>query len=71
MKDDKFFMEDLGSKFGTLVLAKEPVYLYEGIIYQIGNSLFYYGKEDIKNNNKDDNNFEKNKKSLSSLGEEL
>ncbi len=71
MKDDKFFMEDLGSKFGTLVLAKEPVYLYDGIIYQIGNSLFYYGKEDIKNNNKDDNNFEKNKKSLSSLGEEL
>ena len=71
MKDDKFYMEDLGSKFGTLVLAKEPVYLYNGIIYQIGRSLFYYGKDDKKINNKEESNFEKIKKSFLSLGEEL
>ena len=69
MKEDKFFMEDLGSKFGTLVLAKEPVYLEFGLIFQIGRSLFYFSN-DNDNIYQGDNYFEKIKKSFLNLGEE-
>jgi len=72
MKDDKFFMEDLGSKFGSLVLAKEHVILEFGFIYQIGRSLFYFDKDNDNNNNNIDNNyFEKIKKSFLNFTEEL
>jgi hypothetical protein len=72
MKDDKFFMEDLGSKFGSLVLAKEHVILECGFIYQIGRSLFYFDKDNDNNNNNIDNNyFEKIKKSFLNFTEEL
>ena len=69
MKEDKFFMEDLGSKFGTLVLAKEPVYLEFGLIFQIGRSIFYFSN-DNDNIYQGDNYFEKIKKSFLNLGEE-
>ena len=40
-KDKKFILEDTGSKFGTLVLAKEPVPIIEKpVILQIGRTLF-------------------------------
>ena len=40
MKNNKFYIEDLNSKFGTLVLAKEPIFIEEEITYvQIGRTL--------------------------------
>lgn len=45
MKNNKFYMEDLKSKFGTLVLAKEEVKLNTGNLYQIGRTLVYYGPD--------------------------
>ena len=72
MKEDKFFMEDLGSKFGSLVLAKEHVILEFGFVYQIGRSLFYFDKDNDNNNNNIDNNyFEKIKKSFLNFTEEF
>jgi pSer/pThr/pTyr-binding forkhead associated (FHA) protein len=38
--DNKFILEDTGSKFGTLVLSKEPITLSEDpVILQIGRTL--------------------------------
>ncbi|MCQ2816254.1 MAG: FHA domain-containing RING-CH finger protein [archaeon] len=50
MKDNKFYMEDLKSKFGTLALAKEEVEIEEGNLYQIGRTILYYGNENKHNN---------------------
>ena len=50
MKNNKFYMEDLKSKFGTLVLAKNQVKLEDKCLFQIGKSLVYYGKDKDKNN---------------------
>lgn len=47
MKDDKFYMEDMCSKFGTLVLTKKPVALEPNSLLQIGRTLVLY-KEDYK-----------------------
>ena len=45
MKNRKYYMEDMNSKFGTLVLAKNDVGLSNHNIFQIGRTLVFLGKE--------------------------
>jgi hypothetical protein len=45
MKNRKYYMEDMNSKFGTLVLAKNDVSLSNHNIFQIGRTLIFLGKE--------------------------
>ena len=45
MRDNKFYMEDVGSKFGTLVLAKEPVEMREKYLFQIGKTMLFSERE--------------------------
>lgn len=48
MKDKKFYLEDTGSKFGTLVLAKEDVEIKEcQQILQIGRTLISTAEFDV------------------------
>ena len=52
LKDNKFMLEDCGSKFGSLVLAKDPVEIEENTkILQIGRTLLAvnYSKYEKKN----------------------
>ena len=48
MKEGKFLMEDMCSKFGTLVLSKEPVPLTPNTLLQIGRTLVFYGEDNSK-----------------------
>lgn len=49
MKNGKYYIEDMGSKFGTLVLAKENlVEVEKNILYQIGKTIFFVGKDEKK-----------------------
>jgi len=57
-KDNQFYLEDCGSKFGSLVLAKEPVEIEEmAKILQVGRTLMAvnHSKYEKKNPSKSDN----------------
>ncbi len=63
-KDKKFILEDTGSKFGTLVLAKQPVSIVEKpVILQIGRTLFSLSTSSVSNFN-DEKDILKSKLSL-------
>jgi pSer/pThr/pTyr-binding forkhead associated (FHA) protein len=63
-KDRKFILEDTGSKFGTLVLAKQPLSIVEKpVILQIGRTLFSLSKSSESNFN-DEKDILKSKLSL-------
>jgi hypothetical protein len=58
LKDNQFMLEDCGSKFGSLVLAKDPVEVEESTkILQIGRTLLAvnYSKYEKKNPSKSEN----------------
>jgi 2-hydroxy-3-keto-5-methylthiopentenyl-1-phosphate phosphatase len=66
MKDNKFYLEDMGSKFGTLVLAKEEIpILKSNKILQIGRTLV-----NITDLGKSENLFTENKKFINFLQED-